>query len=113
MSAIKWVPGSENLFIAAHLDGSLIMYDKEKEDEAVKSEDEAQQPRKVTKDARRMPRLVVRKSMQSKNQKTNPFAYWKVSSQKINGFEFSPNGRLLAVVSEDGSLRVLDYEKEQ
>ncbi|KAI5304835.1 hypothetical protein KEM56_005854 [Ascosphaera pollenicola] len=36
---IKWVPGSENLFIAAMGDGSLIVFDKEREDVPFQSEE--------------------------------------------------------------------------
>jgi len=32
---VKWMPGSENLFLAAHDDGTLVVYDKEKEDAAL------------------------------------------------------------------------------
>jgi hypothetical protein len=30
---IKWLPGYENLFMAAFQDGAVILFDKEKEDE--------------------------------------------------------------------------------
>lgn len=36
---IKWIPGSENLFIAAMGDGSLIVFDKEREDIPFQSEE--------------------------------------------------------------------------
>ncbi|KAI5286375.1 hypothetical protein KEM54_006837 [Ascosphaera aggregata] len=36
---IKWIPGSENLFIAAMGDGSLVVYDKEREDAPFVSEE--------------------------------------------------------------------------
>ncbi|KAG2417426.1 catabolite repression protein creC [Aspergillus terreus] len=102
---IKWVPGSENLFMAAHANGQLVVYDKEKEDalftpeEPVKSS--GQQP------------LQVLKSVNSRNQKTNPVALWKLANQKITQFAFSPDQRHLAVVLEDGSLRVMDYLEEE
>ncbi|KAL2353488.1 WD40-repeat-containing domain protein [Cryomyces antarcticus] len=64
-------------------------------------------------DMERGPALHVKKSQQSRNQKTNPVACWKVSNQKINSFAFSPDCRHLAVVSEDGSLRIIDFLKEQ
>ncbi|MBE7182512.1 MAG: hypothetical protein INR71_15120, partial [Terriglobus roseus] len=59
------------------------------------------------------PHLKVKKSVQSKNQKTNPVACYKVSAQRINAFAFSPDSRHLAVVSEDGSFRVLDFLAEK
>ncbi|KAF3491312.1 uncharacterized protein GIQ15_00829 [Arthroderma uncinatum] len=36
---IKWIPGSENLFLAAHSDGCLVVYDKEKDDAPFTPED--------------------------------------------------------------------------
>ena len=57
--------------------------------------------------------LHVNKSVNSRNQKTNPVAAWRISNYRINGFSFSPDSRHLAVVSEDGSLRIINYLKEQ
>ena len=106
---IKWIPGSENLFMAAHGNGQLVVYDKEKEDAPFQPEThyslDEQTPR---------PRpLQVLKSVNSRNQKTNPVSLWKLANQKISQLAFSPDQRHLAVVLEDGTLRVLDYLKEE
>ncbi|KAI9792502.1 MAG: hypothetical protein M1833_001081 [Piccolia ochrophora] len=114
VSEIRWIPGSENLFLAAHMDGSLIVYDKEKED-APFAPEELEVPssmESVGSDQIASP-LLVNKSVNSKNQKSNPVACWKLSNQKINAFAFSPDCKHLAVVSEDGYLRIIDYLKEQ
>jgi WD40 repeat protein len=112
VSEIRWIPNSENLFLAAHMDGSLIVYDKEKEDAPFVAEDqEAAEP--VSDEKERKASLAKKKSVNSKNQKANPVAYWKVSNSKINAFSFSPDCRHLAVVSEDGTFRIIDYLKEQ
>jgi WD40 repeat protein len=107
---IKWIPGSENLFLAAHANGQLVVYDKEKDDALFSPEIEA-----ATDEAGASTRkaLQILKSVNSKNQKTNPVAVWKVSNQRINQFAFSPDHRHLAVVLEDGTLRVIDYLKEE
>ena len=119
--------------MAAHMDGSIVIYDKEKEDApfeteegsiSSKSHDTNHSPRKSSdvksqgseqsaEDADSRPKLRVRKSVQSRNQKSNPVAYWKLANQKPHAFSFSPDGRHLAIVSDDGTLRVLDYIKEQ
>src|ERR1700753_1097113 len=99
------MPGSENLFLAAHADGSLVVYDKEKEDAAFVPEEDVVRP---ASGVAGKPGLQVLKSVQSKTQKSNPVAYWKVLNQRINDMAFSPDGRHLAVASEDGSLRILD-----
>jgi WD40 repeat protein len=111
--SIRWVPNSENLFLAAHVDGSLVVYDKEKEDALFVPEDQALAAELPPHEPEHKAALTIKKSVNSKNQKTNPVAYWKVSNSKINNFSFSPDCRHLAVVSEDGSFRIIDYLKEQ
>jgi hypothetical protein len=120
---VKWIPGSENLFLAAHLDGCLVVYDKEKEDVAFVPEEskdegavhspgkEGEKVRKGSTDSDAV--LHVSKSVNSRNQKANPVACWKLSNHRINGIAFSPDCKHLAVVGEDGSLRIIDYLKEQ
>ncbi|KAJ6135169.1 hypothetical protein N7512_000329, partial [Penicillium capsulatum] len=104
---IKWLPGSENLFMASHANGVLVVYDKEKEDALFTPEGTGH-----GKDSSRHP-LEILKSVNSKNQKTNPVSLWKMASQRISHFSFSPDQRHLAVVLEDGSLRLMDYLKEE
>ncbi|KAF4125651.1 WD40 repeat [Geosmithia morbida] len=121
VSEIRWIPGSENLFLAAHMDGSLVVYDKEKDDAPFVPEHEAQ--RNEGSDAGSNTGLggepssdldlQIHKSVHSQNQKTNPVAFWKLANQRINAFAFSPDCRHLAVVSEDGTLRVMNYLDEE
>lgn len=121
MSEIRWIPGSENLFMAAHMDGSLVVYDKEKEDaifspeeeEGHKENGENGEANGVKNGTNHPTQVQINKSVDSKNQKFNPVAFWKLSNQRINAFAFSPDNRHLAVVSEDGSLRIIDYLKEE
>ncbi|KAK5652718.1 hypothetical protein OQA88_9571 [Cercophora sp. LCS_1] len=122
VSEIRWIPGSEHLFMAAHMDGSLVVYDKEKEDAIFAAEEDIpQQPPLSNGEVKNgangtvnhSSHIQVNKSVHSKNQKTNPVAVWKLSNHRINAFAFSPDHRHLAVVSEDGSLRIIDYLKEQ
>ena len=103
---IKWLPGSENLFMASHENGVLVVYDKEKEDAFFTPEVTIEQ------EARRLP-LAVLKSVNSKNQKNNPLSLWKLANQRISQFSFSPDQRHLAIVLEDGSLRLMDYLTEE
>jgi WD40 repeat protein len=129
VSEIRWIPGSENLFLAAHMDGSLVVYDKEKEDAIFSAEEElsngagaAHQNGETASNGsgtakangvNHSSQIQINKSVHSKNQKTNPVAVWKLSNQRINAFAFSPDNRHLAVVSEDGSLRIIDYLNEE
>ena len=126
MTEIRWIPGSEHLFLAAHMDGSLVVYDKEKEDAIFAAEEESGEPAdgetsgarngingKKTQHQHATSQIQIIKSVHSRNQKTNPVAVWKLSNHRINAFAFSPDHRHIAVVSEDGSLRIVDYLKEQ
>ncbi|KAH8897097.1 WD40 repeat-like protein [Thozetella sp. PMI_491] len=118
VSEIRWIPGSETLFLAAHMDGTLVVYDKEKEDAIFLAEEEEQPVKENVEanganDDHSASRIEIKKSVHSRNQKTNPVAVWKLSNQRINAFAFSPDNRHLAVVSEDGSFRIIDYLKEE
>ncbi len=100
------------------MDGSLVVYDKEKEDAIFTAEEEGSAhltngEGSAANGANHSSQIHVTKSVHSKNQKTNPVAVWKLSNHRINAFTFSPDHRHLAVVSEDGSLRIIDYLKEQ
>ncbi|KAL5001549.1 hypothetical protein BDV10DRAFT_182448 [Aspergillus recurvatus] len=107
---IKWIPGSEGFFIAAHENGQLVVYDKEKEDALFIPE----LPEQSTESVKPSPwSLQVLKSVNSKNQKTNPVAVWRLANQKITQFAFSPDHRHLAIVLEDGTLRLMDYLQEE
>lgn len=93
------------------MDGSLVVYDKEK-DEIIFVPDETNGTMSNGNGDHTI-KVTIKKSVHSKIQKTNPVAFWKLSNQRINAFAFSPDSRHLAVVSEDGSLRIIDYLKEQ
>ena len=95
------------------MDGSLVVYDKEKDDAVFLPEEKSNSQLETNGTADHSVKLHVDKSVHSKNQKTNPVAFWKLSNQRINAFAFSPDNRHLAVVSEDGSLRIIDYLKEE
>jgi hypothetical protein len=110
---VRWLPNSEHLFLAAHTDGSLIVYDKEKEDAVFVPEDQPPSSEDVKADPLKKTRLNIKKSVNSKNQKANPVSCWQVSNSKINAFAFSPDRRHLAVVSEDGTFRIIDFLKEK
>lgn len=114
VSEIRWVPGSETLFMAAHIDGSIVVYDKEKDDTIFVPEEVVNGTKSNGYGGgNSRTKIQIKKSVHSKIQKTNPVAFWKLSNQRVNAFAFSPDSRHLAVVSEDGSLRIIDYLKEQ
>jgi WD40 repeat protein len=98
------------------MDGSLIVYDKEKDDATFLPEENSVITNGTSESdgsVDHTAKLHIDKSVHSKNQKFNPVSFWKLSNQRINAFAFSPDNRHLAVVSEDGTLRIIDYLKEQ
>lgn len=116
VSDIHWIPGSENLFLASHMDGTLIVYDKDREDAEFVPEEAtplAEGESQAAGADSATAAFHVNKSVNSQNQKANPVASWKISHHKINAVAFSPDCRHLAVVSDDGSLRIIDYLKEK
>lgn len=129
VTEVCWIPGSENLFLAAHLDGTLVVYDKERDDEPFEPEDDPNEHAIETPmdekagmdfdldsnigDLSLTPGMFhINKSQHSTNQNKNPVAVYRVSNQRINTFAFSPDSRHLAVGSEDGTLRIIDYLSE-
>lgn len=110
---IRWLPGSENLFLAAHMDGTLIVYDKEREDAAFTPEESIHPVNILNGFESDHNPLHINKSVNSRNQKTNPVASWKISNHRINDLAFSPDSRHLAVVTEEGSLQIINYLEEQ
>lgn len=115
VSHIQWIPGSENLFMAAHFDGCIVVYDKEKEDGAFVPDTQGRSSSSVDEagSSGSPPALNILKSVNSSNQKTNPVACWKLSNHRVNSFAFSPDRRHLAIVVEDGTLRIMDYLEER
>lgn len=95
------------------MDGSLIVYDKERDDAAFIPESNGVPTLSQNAFDPELKPLHINKSVNSKNQKANPVASWKISNHRITDFGFSPDSRHLAVVSEDGSLRIINYLKEQ
>ncbi|XP_072930195.1 WD repeat-containing protein 20 [Epargyreus clarus] len=101
VTCIKWVPGSSNLFISAHASGQLYVYNEEltcgtaaPHYQLFKQGDGYSIHTCRTKSTR------------------NPLYRWLIGAEGscINEFAFSPCGTNLAVVSQDGFLRVFHYD---
>ena len=95
------------------MDGTLIVYDKERDDAAFVPESNGNAANGSEDGPAEHIPLHINKSVNSKNQKSNPVASWKLSNHKTTAFSFSPDCTHLAVVSEDGSLRIINYLKEK
>ncbi|KAJ3331572.1 hypothetical protein HDU76_002796 [Blyttiomyces sp. JEL0837] len=98
-TCIKWMPGSENMFMVGFEDGCILIFDKEREDQPfplTPNEDGSFQVCKPAKSA-----------------KGNPMSVWQVSRRPITAISFSPDCQHVAITSMDGRLRVVDYVIEK
>ncbi|TGZ78223.1 WD40 repeat-like protein [Ascodesmis nigricans] len=109
VTAIHWLPNSETLFLVAHSDGSLIVYDKDKDDEPFLPS--SSRPSSATSTPPTFFRVL--KSVTHTPQKTNPISYYTLTPHSPTSLSFSPSGTHLAVTSEDMCLRLLHFPKER
>ncbi|KZO90507.1 WD40 repeat-like protein [Calocera viscosa TUFC12733] len=118
VTCVRWVPGHRSMFLAAHADGTINVYDKEREDgnfglaggvDPVKdAEWNALEEMTVV----RPPAPAAAKGEKDK-QARNPVSHWRICRRAITDFSFSPDMRYLATTSEDGCLRIIDPSAEK
>ncbi|XP_026274464.1 WD repeat-containing protein 20 isoform X1 [Frankliniella occidentalis] len=101
VTCIKWVPGSTNLFLASHSSGQLYLYNEELPCGTTAPH---YQPFKQG-DGYAIHTCKTKSTR-------NPLYRWVLGSDGccINELAFSPCGSYLAVVSQDGFLRVFHYD---
>uniref|UniRef100_A0A2K5CHC4 Uncharacterized protein n=1 Tax=Aotus nancymaae TaxID=37293 RepID=A0A2K5CHC4_AOTNA len=99
VTCVKWVPGSESLFLVAHSSGNMYSYNVEHTCGTT------------------APHYQLLKQGESfavhtcKSKSTrNPLLKWTVGEGALNEFAFSPDGKFLACVSQDGFLRVFSFD---
>ncbi|KAM4879801.1 dystrophia myotonica WD repeat-containing protein-like [Sylvia borin] len=98
VTSVKWLPATERLFVASHASGHLYLYD-------------CGQPCVATSPQYTLVTQGEGFRVFSCKSKTprNPVLKWVVGSGALNEFAFSPDGRWLACVSQDGVLRVFHF----
>ncbi|XP_033235784.1 WD repeat-containing protein 20 [Drosophila pseudoobscura] len=101
VTCLKWLPNSPHLFLASHSSGHLYLYNEELPCAATAPN---YQPFKMGDGYT----ILTCKSKSTRN----PLYKWAFSTDNccINEFCFSPCGSNLAVVSQDGFLRVFHYD---
>uniref|UniRef100_A0A4W5R2B6 WD repeat-containing protein 20 n=1 Tax=Hucho hucho TaxID=62062 RepID=A0A4W5R2B6_9TELE len=99
VTCVKWVPGSESLFLVAHSSGNMYLYNVEHTCGTA------------------APHYQLLKQGENysvhtcKSKSTrNPLLKWTVGEGALNEFSFSPDGKFLACVSQDGFLRVFNFD---
>ncbi|XP_037027924.1 WD repeat-containing protein 20 [Bradysia coprophila] len=103
VTCLKWLPNSPNLFLASHSSGHLYLYNEELP--CTPSAPSYQNFKSCDGF-----KIDVCKSKSTRN----PLYKWTFSNDPnccINEFCFSPCGLMLAIVSQDGFLRVFNYDK--
>ncbi|PKI85702.1 hypothetical protein MVES1_000421 [Malassezia vespertilionis] len=118
---IRWVPQSENLFLSAHADGSIMVLDRDRDDSLGMDQIPMQQSHwdsratmLVSQDA---PSKLGGGTLMSRQKETprerlNPVSYWRVSTKAITDIAFSPDHVRVAVTSEDGLWRLIDADAQ-
>ena len=123
---VRWLPRSESLFLSAHMDGSVFVMDRDREDTAASSQ-------RPDPDARwdynrslfvSHPQDVLgeegaatggwwpSKGKDGASGQMNPVSYWRVSKRAVTDFAFSPTNTQVAITAEDGILRIVDVDSE-
>uniref|UniRef100_A0A8C6GFQ1 DM1 locus, WD repeat containing n=1 Tax=Mus spicilegus TaxID=10103 RepID=A0A8C6GFQ1_MUSSI len=96
---LKWLPESESLFLASHASGHLYLYN-------VSHPCTSTPPQYSLLKQGEGFAVYAAKSKAPRN----PLAKWAVGEGPLNEFAFSPDGRHLACVSQDGCLRVFHFD---
>ncbi|XP_062408978.1 WD repeat-containing protein 20 [Sardina pilchardus] len=99
VTCLKWLPKSENLFLASHASGHLYLYNVE-------------HPCGTTAPQYSLLRQGEGFAVYACKSKTprNPLLRWAVGEGGLNEFAFSPDGVHVACVGQDGCLRVFHFD---
>lgn len=99
VTCLKWLPKSENLFLASHASGHLYLYNVE-------------HPCGTTAPQYSLVRQGEGFAVYACKTKTprNPLLRWAVGEGGLNEFAFSPDGVHVACVGQDGCLRVFHFD---
>ncbi|EMR08218.1 hypothetical protein PNEG_03387 [Pneumocystis murina B123] len=107
INCIKWIPGTEDLFMAAHNDGSLIIYNKEKE-KCFFVQNESFIEKSDSYEFK-----VLKSLSDTENQRYNPISYWQLYKHSPTSLSFSPVSCHVAVAFSNGTLKLIDYKNEK
>ncbi|KAI7902357.1 WD40-repeat-containing domain protein [Cokeromyces recurvatus] len=102
VTMIKWIPGSEHLFIAIFKNGTALVMDKDRDDQTFN----APEPSSWSE-------TQFHPIRPHRSNKYNPVSFWRISKQGLTDIAFSPDGVYMALTGMDGQLRIIDYRSER
>jgi len=105
VTCLKWLPGSETLFVAAYGSGNLYIFNTEQYN---KLTNETAATFTLYKQGDSFNIYVCKGKAKSK-----VVTKWQLRCGMIHEFSFSPDCKHLAVVSQDGFLRIFDFNSQE
>lgn len=99
MTTLKWVPGTEHMFLAAHFSGSMYLYNDELEPVSTSP------IYQVLKQGEDYAVLTCKSKVPR-----NPVQRWVIGEGALHEFAFSNDTKYIATVSHDGFMRVFHYD---
>ncbi|XP_033632407.1 WD repeat-containing protein 20-like [Asterias rubens] len=99
VTCLAWVPGTEHMFLAAHSSGQMYLYN------------EGLPPVNTPPHYQLLKQGDGYQIFTCKSKSTrNPVFRWVLGEGSLNEFAFSTDAKFIACVSQDGFLRVFDYD---
>ena len=96
---LRWVPGTEHMFLASHASGQMYLYN------------EGLTPLNTPPHYQTLKQGDGYAVYTCKSKTTrNPVFRWVIGDGACNEFAFSPDSKYIAAVSQDGFLRVFNYD---
>jgi len=108
---LKWVPDSKNIFLAAFSNGTLLVFDKDKEDASQKSM-AAATASTPTSDSSSSNLDSSSFSVSKPKTNKNPISRWHVAKGPVNYISFSAENTM-CLCCHDGNARIFHYPTEK
>ncbi|KAH7341135.1 WD40-repeat-containing domain protein [Rhizoctonia solani] len=121
---VRWVPSSATLLLASYADGTIVVYDTERQDAAFVPHDPSKPmppppSGSASTGSERMwdplnEILVTSNTGSDAKNLKNPVSHWRLTEKKsvVGRFRVFPDVRYVAAISEDGCLRIIDALSE-
>ncbi|UJR36414.1 hypothetical protein I4U23_029137 [Adineta vaga] len=106
VTCIKWLSSPRTHFAASYSSGNLYVFDEQLNHQR---DTNIQTTYAIIKDDEN--NFTISYLKNKSKQARNPVSRWSIGSGSINEFAFSPDYTLMAIVSQDGFLRIFNYEK--